>query len=207
MSLRQFQFSWLNSVSYLQQRNLWHQGWRVLWSGVSGIGIIGLMTITPAKAAENLVVTYGPLSATLDIDDMETLVDTHEAPDGLKFYLNLASLDPEVLRTVLAMEIGASGRFMQGMLASESGNHLLTQMSEVIHLPPDRPNIQMLKTDEQSEAPTDTKNVAALREALVHSAHDRQVTVLEILQNYPTDRVYVNAGKLIRFMETIQDQE
>lgn len=170
---------------------------------------MGLTSLAPAAlAAEKLVVTYGLLSATLSIEDMETLVETQEAPGSLKFYLNLASLDPSVLRNALTMEFGASSRFMQGMLNSESGEQILTQMSEVIHLPPTPSSIHLLKSSDQlEEQPTDTENVEALRAALVKSAEDRQVTVLEVLQNYPSERVYVRAGKLLEFVKTLEEEE
>lgn len=168
--------------------------------------VVGTVSFAPAsQAAEKLVVTYGPFSAGFQIEDLETLVNTNEVPGSLRFYLNLASLDPNLLRNVLSMQIGASSNFVQGMLESESGEQLLAQMSEVIHLPPDRPAIQMLKSTGRSYSnPNETDNIAALKEALIRSADDRQVIVLEVLQNYPTERVYLNASKLISFMNSIE---
>lgn len=176
--------------------------------GLLLLGIaVGTLTAPSSEAAEQLVITYGPLSASLKIEDLETLVNTDQVPGALQFYLNLANLDPSLLRTVLSMQLGASTGFMQGMLESQSGEQLLAQISEVIHLPPDRPAIQMLKSAEQRHInPTETANIAALREALVKSADDRQVIVLEVLQNYPTERVYLNAGKLIQFMESMESE-
>ncbi len=160
---------------------------------------------SPASAAEKLVVTYGPLNAGVGIDDLETLVNTGEASGSLKFYLGLAGLDPAMLRQVLAMELGASSDFMDGMLNSQSGDQLLAQMSEVVHLPPDRPAIQVLKSNEQSyQEPSDADNRAALRTALIEAAADRKVTVLEVLQHYPSEQVYVDAAKLIRFANQFQ---
>ncbi|NJO77460.1 MAG: alpha/beta hydrolase [Cyanobacteria bacterium RM1_2_2] len=169
---------------------------------------VGTFSFAPAsKAAEKLVVTYGPFSATLQVEDLETLVHTDQVPGALRFYLNLASLDPNLLRSVLSMQLGASINFMQGMLESESGEQLLAQMSEVIHLPPDRPDIQMLKSSNRTySSPTETNNITALREALIRSADDRQVIVLEVLQNYPTERVYLNAGKLIQLMNSMEPE-
>lgn len=181
---------------------------KMLRFGLLLLGIaVGTLTAPSSEAAEQLVITYGPLSASLKIEDLETLVNTDQVPGALQFYLNLANLDPSLLRTVLSMQLGASTGFMQGMLESQSGEQLLAQISEVIHLPPDRPAIQMLKSAEQRHInPTETANIAALREALVKSADDRQVIVLEVLQNYPTERVYLNAGKLIQFMESMESE-
>lgn len=162
----------------------------------------------PVQAAERLVITYGPLSAGVSVQDLETLVNTDEVPGSLRFYLGLANLDPNLLRSVLGMEIGASSDFMTGMLGSESGQQLLTQMSEVIHLPPNRPNIQVLKTAESRSAqPSEADNVEALRTALIKAASDRRVTVLEVLQHYPTQKVYVDAVKLIRFANSLETDQ
>jgi hypothetical protein len=96
-------------------------------------------------------------------------------------------------------------------------------MSEVIHLPPDRPTIQVLKSESPTPSPTidhqdtnqdanqDTNqdanqnaNQDALRIALIQAASDRQVTLLEVLQQYPTSKVYLDAAKLIRFMNSLE---
>lgn len=194
------------TLLHLRQQLACHK--KMLHSGLLLLGVAVGISFAPASlAAEKLVVTYGPFSATLQVKDLETLVYTDQVPSALRFYLNLASLDPNLLRNVLSMQLGASTNFMQGMLESESGEQLLAQMSEVIHLPPARPDIQMLKSANRSYSnPTETDNIAALREALMRSADDRQVIVLEVLQNYPTERVHLNAGKLIQFMNSIEPE-
>ena len=75
---------------------------KMLRSGLLALGIaVGSLTFAPAsQAAEKLVVTYGPFSAALQVEDLETLVKTDQVPGALRFYLNLASLDPNVLRDV-----------------------------------------------------------------------------------------------------------
>jgi hypothetical protein len=184
--------------------------------------LIPLLLAPPTQAAEQLVITYGPLSAGLSIQDLTTLVDTNEVSNSLKFYLDLASLDPSLLKSVLAMELGASSQFMAGMLTSESGERLLHEISQVIHLPPARPEIQVLKsaevqpsTNSPNSSPnsnaqssntqnSNAQNIAALRTALVEAANDRQVTVLEVLQHYPTQKVYVDVAKLLRFARSLE---
>lgn len=174
--------------------------------GITAIGI--LAHPLSAVAADKLVVTYGPLNATLAMADLETLVNTGEAPGSLRFYLNLAGLDPNVLRQVLTMELGASSNFMTEMLDSTSGQQLLTQISEVVHLPPNRPEIQVLKSSEQRYSdPSETENIAALKTALVEASGDRNVTVLEVLQHYPSEKVYVDAVKLIQFANSLQSPQ
>ncbi|MBW4464819.1 MAG: alpha/beta hydrolase [Pegethrix bostrychoides GSE-TBD4-15B] len=164
-----------------------------------------LLMQMPAQAAERLVITYGPLSAGVSIQDLQTLVDTHQAPGGLKFYLNLASIDPNLLRDVLMMNLAANQSFMNGMLDSGSGSRLLSEISQVVHLPPASPTIAALKTaDSPDDDPSETENMAALKTALVKAAEDRQVTLLEVLQQYPTEKVYVDAVKLLQFTNSLE---
>lgn len=174
---------------------------------LSGISM-GILALAPAAhAAEKLVITYGPFNASLAVKDLETLVNTETVPGSLQFYLGLADLDPQMLRSLLSMELGASSEFMSDMLASESGSQLLSQMSQVIHLPPNRPQIQVLKSsDQRTTEPTEAENIEALRTALLDTTDDRRVTVLEVLQHYPTEKVYLDAVKLIRFANRLESE-
>jgi len=172
-------------------------------------GAVSLLVQTmPAQAAEQLVITYGPLSAGVAVKDLQTLVETNQAPGTLKFYLNLASLDPNLLRDVLTMELGASSHFMTGMLDSNSGEQLLSKISQVVHLPPASQPMEALKTaDLPLDDPSDAENMAALKTALVEAAADRRVTLLEVLQHYPTEKVYVDAVKLLEFANSLESQD
>jgi Alpha/beta hydrolase of unknown function (DUF1400) len=164
-----------------------------------------LFTAIPADAADTLVISYGPLNATVGIADLEKLAETGETSADLQFYLNLAGLDPNLIRDVLTLELGANTSFMEGLLTSDSGNQLLAEMSEVIHLPPNRPDIQVLKSSEQRyRDPSESENQAALKLALMKAADDRQITILEVLQHYPTSRVYLDAARLIELADSLQ---
>ncbi len=164
-----------------------------------------LVQAAPAQAAEQLVITYGPLSAGVAVADLQTLVETSQAPGALKFYLGLANLDPSLLRDVLMMNLAANQTFMAGMLDSDSGAELLSQISQVMHLPPASPSIAVLKTADPAERdPSEAENMAALKTALVKAAEDRQITLLEVLQHYPTEKVYLDAVKLLRFTSSLE---
>ncbi len=180
--------------------------WQVLSGLMLSFGSIMAAT-QAATAAETLVISYGPLNATLDIADLEALAQTGAVSGNLKFYLNLAGLDPALLRGLLQLELSANSRFMEDLLASNSGNHLLTELSEVIHLPPNRPEIQVLKSaDQQYRAPSETENQTALKQSLLKAADDRQLTILEVLQQYPTEQVYLDAAKLIELANSLQPE-
>jgi hypothetical protein len=162
----------------------------------------------PAMAAETLVISYGPLNATLDIADLEALAQTGAVSGNLQFYLNLAGLDPALLRDVLKLELSANSQFMEDLLTSNSGNQLLAELSEVIHLPPNRPEIQVLKSadPQQYREPSADENQTALKQSLIKAADDRQLTILEVLQHYPTEQVYLDAAKLIELANSLDSK-
>jgi hypothetical protein len=175
--------------------------WVALLLGSFGI----LAHPTPARAADQLVVTYGPLNADVSVADLEKLVNTSEVPGSLRFYLGLANIDPATLRNLLTMELDANSSFMNDMLSSESGNHLLSQLSQVVHLPPNRPDIQVLKSANQDYTePSEAENIEALKTALIKSADDRHVTILEVIQHYPAQKVYVDAVRLMHFADSLK---
>lgn len=167
---------------------------------------VGTVLATPAaQAADTLVISYGPLNATVGIADLEALVETGETSADLQFYLNLAGIDPNLIRDVLQMELGANTDFMEDLLSSDSGSQLLAELSEIIHLPPNRPDVQVLKSaDQRYRDPSDSENQAALKLALMKAVDDRQLTILEVLKYYPTQRVYLDAAKLIELADSLQ---
>ncbi|MFM7428062.1 MAG: alpha/beta hydrolase [Elainella sp.] len=181
------------------------------WQILSGLGLSLSLIVgfsQTANAADILVISYGPLNATLAISDLETLAQTGEVSDSLQFYLNLAGLEPTMLRDLLKLELSANSKFIEDLLASNSGNQLLAELSEVIHLPPNRPDIQVLKSadPQQYREPSASENQTALKQSLIKAADDRQITILEVLQNYPTERVYLDAAKLIELANSLQPE-
>ncbi|WP_416666966.1 alpha/beta hydrolase [Egbenema bharatensis] len=135
----------------------------------------------PAHAADELILTYGVLQASIDVADLERLAQTGEVARGLNFYLNFVNLDPEVLRLILTTEFTVDPMLLDSLFNSEGGEYLLSEMTQVIHTPSQQANIQ------------------ALRSAIVLTSQSHQtVTLLGILQNYPTQQVYINGVNLLR---------
>lgn len=163
--------------------------WRSLLCSAGTLTAFLAMLSFPSQAiaAETLVVTYGGFSASFDVADLEHLAATGEAPDSMQFYLGLANLDPETLQGLLTQPFNVSVEFVEDMLAAPSGQTLLEKVTQVLHT----------ESGEGSEP--------ALRSALIHSTvDDAQLSFLEILQNYPTDRVYLNSRNLMKLTDEIE---
>ncbi len=165
------------------------QYWRSRLFPIAALTAFLAMLSFPSQAiaAETLVVTYGGFQASFDVADLEHLSATGEAPDSMQFYLGLANLEPEALQALLIQPFNVNVEFIEDMLAASSGQSLLNKVTQVLHT--------------ESGAGSES----ALRAALIHSTvDDGQLSLLEVLQNYPTDWVYLNGRNLIKLTEEIE---
>ncbi|ASC70925.1 hypothetical protein XM38_018730 [Halomicronema hongdechloris C2206] len=152
-------------------RYSWWQ-WSLLIAGGFGINM-------PALAAEQVILNYGPLSRTVAVADLEALAATGTAPERLAALLTMANQPASKLQAALTDGIEANPVLLDRVLNSWPGEWALDQMGQVIHPPSGRASRQ------------------ALRSALVLSAQDdNHVTLLEVLQHYPTNEVEVEADRL-----------
>jgi hypothetical protein len=140
----------------------------------------------PALAADELVLTYGVLQTSIPIADLEALASTGTVSNQLSFYLNLANLAPNLLRTVLTSELPIHHNLLDDLLNSEGGEYLLSEITQIVHTPSQQANLQ------------------ALRSEVVLAADDRQITLLEVLQNYPTQQVFINGANLLQLARELK---
>jgi len=162
---------------------------RLSWFGLAVSVAIAAAIFSGAAeaiAADKVVLKYGLLRASVSVDDLAELAETGEASRSLQFYLRLANKDPEELQRILNQEVRVDGAFLSRLLNSFPGELLLDQIGEVIHTPSGRANRQ------------------AMRSAIVTSAlPDNTVTLLEILQNYPTSELHVEGKRIAEIVEKI----
>lgn len=164
----------------------WRSQIQIFGAGLA-FGALLSFASTQAIAAETLVVTYGGFSTSVDLADLEHLAETGEAPDSMKFYLGLANLEPETLQRLLNQKFNVSVEFVEDMIVAPGGQEILEQITKVLHT----------ESGEGSEP--------ALRATLVQSTvDDSQISLLELLQNYPTAQVYLNSRNLIQLIQDFE---
>ena len=144
----------------------------------------------PANAAQSIVFKYLILQETLSVSELTTFAETGEVSHNLQFYLGSTEKDQEQntaqvqLRDALTQEVKIDGVLLYRALNNPVGELLLNKVSQIIHTPSNR------------------ANVPSLRSALVTSAlEDNQITLLEVLQNYPTSEVVVEGERLVEAVE------
>lgn len=142
-----------------------------------GLGCLGFAP--SALAAENVVLQYRGFSRTVAVSDLVTLAETGEAPTSLAGMLRQVGQQPETLQTVLSQPLMTDVVMLDKALNSLPGEWMLDQVSQAI-----RP-----VSGEASRQ--------ALRSALVAAADDDgEVTLLEVLQAYPTETVVLEVDRL-----------
>ena len=149
--------------------------------------VIGIWSYSLAvDASESVVLSYRFLRETISVPELSTFAKTGELSSSLQAYLDMAGKQPEQLRTTLTQPISVNGIMLSRILNTPVGEVMLDQVSEVIHTPTNRANRQ------------------SLRSALVISAlNDNQVTLIEILENYPTADVHVDGDRLAEIVQQI----
>jgi hypothetical protein len=138
-----------------------------------------LFLSTPAFAAERVVLNYGIFRESLSVEELSTFAQTGELSRSLRINFALARQDPKAIRQYLTEPVKVNVVFLDRVLNSRIGNIILDQISQVIYTPSRRADRQ------------------ALRAALVLSAsQDGQVSLIEIIENYPTNEVEVDGDRL-----------
>lgn len=144
-----------------------------------GIGCWVLWQSSAAIAAERVILKYRILRQSVSVPELTQLAETGQASPTLQAYLKLAQQDPQRLRQPLIQPIHVNRLLLDRVLNSSPGEVLLDQVGQVIHTPSNRANRQ------------------ALRSALVQSATpDNRITLIEVLQNYPTAEIEVEGDRL-----------
>ncbi|GAB4364442.1 MAG: hypothetical protein Kow00121_00110 [Elainellaceae cyanobacterium] len=160
-----------------------------LWSWTTGLGLMiaGLFTTTPALAAEQVVMKYHVIERSVSVEALTTFAETGEMSSALEYYFDASGQKPERIRRFLTREVEFGVVPLDQILNSFMGDTMLDQVSNYIHTPSDRANRE------------------AMRSALVLSASDdNRVSLLEVIQKYPTQEVHVDGDRIVTAYRQIQ---
>jgi hypothetical protein len=136
---------------------------------------------SPDLANKSLVFQFGPFGRSISLQNLTRFAETGEISRGWRFFFNVAGVDPENVRTALNQEVSVSLGFLDRTLNNVLGEFLLYQVGQVVH------------------TRSNTANIQALRAASVlAAADDNHLSLLEVLQQYPTPQVYINGLRLAR---------
>lgn len=177
--------AWMSRLDRVQRLNA--ARWAL--AGVAlllGAGVLGASA--PASAAESVVVNFGPLSRSFSITEFQTLAETGQPSRKLRWYLNTAGVKPSTVQSLLTQDVPLPLEFADQILNSLPGEFGLYQLGQIIS-----PSSQ-------------TASLQAMRAAVVLSAaNDNRVSMLEILENYPTRELHIDGLGLMRTARDVQN--
>lgn len=164
---------------------------RAIWQQVSSVSLVlmGLLLSQPqTSAAEQVMLRYSVLERSVSVDELTEFAETGEASRELRTYLKDSGQDPEQVRELLSDEVEVRQLLLDEVLNSAPGEVILDQMGDFVQTPSGEANRQ------------------ALRSALVLSASDDdRISLIEVLQNYPTQEVHVNGNQVASAYRQVQD--
>jgi len=132
-----------------------------------------------AIASEKVVFKYSGATQSVSIEELQTFANTGETSPALEFLLSFGKQNPFIIRWVLNQQFPANTKLIYDLLNTAPGEYALSQTGNVV------------------SAKSERANVKALRGALIKSASDDNlISLIELLENYPTKEVYVD-GKVL----------
>lgn len=148
--------------------------------GVLGMAIALLLPLSPAWAAESVLLKFLIFRESISVSELSTFAETGELSPTLNAYMAMSKQDPQNVQAILTQSVPVNLIMMDRVLNTPVGDIILDRLSEAIHTPSNQANRQ------------------ALRSALVLSASgDNQITLMEVIENYPTSEVHVEGDRLL----------
>lgn len=138
------------------------------------------LTASAGTAAETVIFHYGLFGESLSVSQLAEFAQTNRVPPALRGYFRLFRQNPKAIRRVLSREVNVDLLTVDRFLNSPTGERILDQLGNVIQTPVGEANRQ------------------ALRAAIVLSARDNRVSLIEVLQNYPTRQLYIDGQAIGR---------
>ena len=164
-----------------------------MWFREVGISIlVASMTVSlipsEAKASEKIVFQYGVVTQSVSLEDLQILAETGETSSSLNFLLKVGKQNPELIRWIVRQQFPADTKLIYNLLNTAPGEYILSQTGSFVGSKSERANVK------------------ALRGALVKSASDdNAISLIELLENYPTQQVYVNSKLLAKVKDNLSD--
>ena len=141
-----------------------------------------------AKASENIIFQHGGATQSVSLEELQTFADTGETSASLETLFKHGKQNPQVIRWIVRQQFPADTKIVYDLLNTAPGEYVLSQTGTVVGTKSERANIK------------------ALRGALIKSTRDDNlVSLVELLDNYPTKEVYVDGKMLGKARDNLED--
>ena len=130
-------------------------------------------------ASEKVIFKYSGATQSVSLDELQTFANTGETSPALDFLLDFGNQNPFMIRWLLTQQFPANTKLIYDLLNTAPGEYVLSQTGNIVGSKSERANIK------------------ALRGTLIASASDDNlISLIELLEDYPTKEVYVD-GKIL----------
>ena len=153
------------------------------------ISIAGMtVALSPSRAfaSEEVIFTYGGVTQSVALEELQDFAQTGERSPAVNFLLNSSKQNPFLMRWILKQEFPANIKLISDLLNTAPGECALSQTSSIVSTKSQR------------------ADVTALRGALISAASDDDsISLIELLESYPTQQVYINGRILARVRQNL----
>ncbi len=138
-----------------------------------------LLVNTSAEATDIVDIKYKDTEMSIKTKELKKFSRTGEIPPRLQQFFNDTEQVPEFLSSLLAKEIYLSRSLVNDVLDSTTGQFFLLKLNQTIN------------------ASSSTEDLEALKKTIIKAYNnDRELSVLELLENYPQRRLKVDLTNL-----------
>ncbi len=152
--------------------------------------IAGVMLSHQSAIATNKIVIdlFGPIKASIKVKDLRQFAETGKTTKTISQALGISKVNPNTVRGLMTLEVGANVANLAKVLYSNLGQNLTKGVAEVVQT---RHNYESDK---------------ALRSAiLLAAADDNRISVLEVLEKYPTAEMHIDVGKINEIVGKVKE--
>lgn len=151
-------------------------------------GIALSLSPNVANASEDIIFKYGGATQSVALEELQTFANTGETSASLETLFKFGKQNPNLIRWIIRQQFPFDTKIVYDLLNTAPGEYVLSQTGNVISSKSERANIK------------------ALRGALVKSASDdNTISLIELLENYPTEEVYVDGKILAKARDNLAD--
>lgn len=142
-----------------------------------GLGGALIMGTGEAQAADEIILVYNEQTFNIEASEIRRFAETGEVPDDLQVFFDDVEQVPSFVQDLLVDDIRIP-RVVEEFLDSPTGEFVLIQLDQVV------------------SNPSASGDLESIRTAVSEAGSDRSISVLELLDAYPTDQVSLNISDL-----------
>ncbi|NES64260.1 MAG: alpha/beta hydrolase [Okeania sp. SIO2D1] len=168
----------------MQLPNMLSRSPLIILGAIAGVILSSQSAIATQKIVIELV---GPIRASIKVKDLRVFAETGKTTKTISQALGISKINPNTVRGLMTLEVGANVSNLAKVLYSNLGQNVTKGIAEVVQT---RHNYESDK---------------ALRSSIIlAAADDNRISVLEVLEKYPTEEMHIDVGKINEIVDKVK---